>query len=111
MDTSPRPITPDIEVPVSLLPDLEVYGIIAIDQGICEDSYTNRSILRANNLKWHDVYDEEGKPTDRIMVISPAMQENYLLSRKADLLENLSSPNSDYRTGVDLLFVERVQDI
>lgn len=96
-----------IDTPVDLRPDLGLYGIQEIDRGICEDTVANRAILRKNKLAWHPIYDNFGHPTTRIEVLSLAMQEGTALagidSRKS-ILEDPRDPNSDYQSGLDLLY-------
>jgi len=103
-----------IETPVSLRPDLTMYGIEEYDKGICVDNYRNRTILRKNRLAWNPIYDEQGVPTGRIEVYSQAMQEGRSLASLEDrkpILADPRDPNSDYITGLDLLYHHKADEM
>lgn len=103
-DVSPASM---VETPVGLRPDLGLYGIEEYDKGICEDTYPNRSILRKHKLSWNPIYDRSGRPTGQIEVLSQAMQEGRALATLEDkktILKDPNDPNSDYITGLDLLY-------
>ena len=97
------------ELTGDIRPVLGEYGIEEVDRGICEDTYENRSILRAHSMSWNIVYDENGQPTGLIQVLSPEMRQAQSLSsldsRKAILLDE-RDPNSDYLTEEALLIEE-----
>lgn len=87
-------------------PDLSEYGLIEHDRGIVEDTYENRSILRAHSFQWVPVYTENGHPTGLIEARSlEQMKERRLmsLSSKRALLTEPLQNNSDYLTGLDLV--------
>ena len=97
------------DAPSDLRPDLSIYLIDEVDRGICEDSYENRSILRANRLNWQIVYTENGEPSGNIEVLSREMSELRSLRGAEDrhqILEDDRNPNSDYLTEEALLIEE-----
>jgi hypothetical protein len=96
-----------VETPVDLRPDLTIYGIDEYDKGICEDSSRNRMILRKNKLSFHPIYDTTGRPTGQIEVLSLEMQEGrslHALEDRKSILKDPRDKNSDYLTGLDLLY-------
>lgn len=97
------------ELTGDIRPVLGEYGIEEVDRGICEDTYENRSILRAHQMGWNIVYDENGQPTGLIQVLSPEMKSAQTLSsidsRKVILTDD-RDPNSDYLTEEALLIEE-----
>lgn len=108
-DSVTNPI-PDSDTPVNLRPDLSVLGIEEVDRGICHDTAVNRQILRANKLSWIAMFDRAGQPTNNIEVRSADMLAqrglNALEGRKA-ILADVRNKNSDYLTGLDLLYETR----
>lgn len=87
-------------------PDLSEFGLVEHDRGIVEDTYENRSILRAHSFQWVPVYTENGHPTGLIEARSlEQMKERRLmsLSSKRALLTEPLQNNSDYLTGLDLI--------
>lgn len=115
-DTPEKPETAEsfIETPVGLRPDLTMYGIEEYDKGICEDNYKNRAILRKQKFSWNPIYDSEGLPTGRIEVLSHAMQEGRSLSTLEDkkvILEDPRDPNSDYISGLDLMYHHKADEL
>lgn len=102
-------------IPYTLLPNLEEYGIEEIERGVCEDTYENRKLLRHNRLNLQVQYDPEtGQPTGNIMVISNKMSKEAAeirIQRRIDLLTDPGDTNSDYYTGADLLIVPEVENI
>lgn len=101
---------PDSDTPVNLRPDLSVLGIEEVDRGICHDTAENRQILRSNKLSWIAMFDRSGHPTNNIEVRSADMITqrgiNALEGRKA-ILVDIRNKNSDYLTGLDLLYETR----
>lgn len=97
------------ELTGDIRPVLSDYNIEEVDRGICEDTYENRSILRAHKMGWNLVYDGDGQPTGLIQVLSPEMKQAQSLSsidsRKAILVDE-RDPNSDYLTEESLLIEE-----
>ena len=103
-----------VDLPVDLRPELDVYGIEEVDRGVCEDTYENRSILRANRLAWQIIYNEVGEPSGNIAVLSPEMATARSLRGAEDrafILVDERNPNSDYITEEALLIEERVDTI
>lgn len=100
------------DAPRDLRPDLSMYGLEEVDRGVCEDSYENRSVLRAHRLNWQIIYDDNGEPTGNILVLSPEMDsrrsERAAEDRKA-ILTDERDLNSDYLTEESLL-VEEASD-
>jgi hypothetical protein len=91
-----------LDAPVSLLPDLEQWGIEEVDKGTCLDSAHNRRIIREMKSRYQPVYDSEGQLTPYIQVITPEMRQ-AALSNKAVLLSDSRSKDSDYITGIKLI--------
>jgi hypothetical protein len=95
--------------PRDLRPDLSLYGLEEVDRGVCEDSYENRSVLRAHRLNWQIIYSESGEPTGNILVLSPEMDarrsEMGAEDRKLILTDDRDL-NSDYLTEEALLIEE-----
>ena len=100
------------DAPRDLRPDLTMYGLDEVDRGVCEDSYENRSVLRAHKLNWQIIYDETGEPTGNILVLSPEMSarrsELGAEDRKLILVDDRDL-NSDYLTE-EALLVEEASD-
>lgn len=100
------------DAPRDLRPDLTMYGLDEVDRGVCEDSYENRSVLRAHKLNWQIIYDETGEPTGNILVLSPEMSarrsELGAEDRKLILTDDRDL-NSDYLTE-EALLVEEASD-
>lgn len=104
----------EIDVPESLLPDLAELGIDEVDRGVCEDSFENRRILRANKFQWRPLYNENGEPTTLIQVHSSDMlaaRAGMLLEGKKALLVNPKDKNSDYISGYDLILEPRAEEM
>ena len=92
----------ELNAPVSLLPDLEQWGIEEVDKGTCLDSAHNRRIIRDMKSRYQPVYDSEGQLTPYIQVITPEMRQ-AAMSNKAVLLTDSRSNDSDFITGVKLI--------
>lgn len=103
---------PDIvydDSPLDLRPDLSLYGLEEVDRGVCEDSYENRSVLRAHRLNWQIIYDEHGEATGNILVVSNEMREAQSIRGAEDrklILTDERNLNSDYLTEEALLIEE-----
>lgn len=94
--------------------DLAALGLEEIDNGVIEDTFENRQVLRANQYKWQAVYDTDGSPTTHIRVIHPEAlkaRSALALSSKSVLLQDPRDINSDYETGEDLLLISGVDDM
>lgn len=108
---------PDIvydSAPRDFRPDLSLYGLEELDRGVCEDSYENRSVLRANRLNWQIIYDESGEPTGNILVLSPEMASRLSERRAEDRKTILVDPrnyDSDYLTEEGLLLEETADSL
>ena len=100
------------DAPRDLRPDLTLYGLDEVDRGVCEDSYENRSVLRAHRLNWQIIYDDNGETTGNILVLSPEMDarrsEKGAEDRKLILVDDRDL-NSDYLTE-EALLVEEASD-
>jgi len=97
-----------------LRPDLTMYGIEEIDRGVCEDSYENRSILRANRLSWQTIYNEDGEASPYIEVLSEEMKAARSLASLEDkriLLVDDRNNNADYVTEEALLVEEKADSL
>lgn len=97
---------PDITTPVDLRPDLSEFGIIEYDKGVCEDTFENRSLLRAAHFAWDYVYDEMGHSTGLISARSKEqLRERRLVNfaERRPLLVDPTNNNSDFLTGLDLV--------
>jgi hypothetical protein len=92
----------ELNAPVSLLPDLEQWGIEEVDKGTCLDSAENRLIIRQMKSRYQPVYDSEGKLTPYIQVITPEMRQ-AAMANKAILLTDTRNNDSDYVTGLKLI--------
>ena len=99
-----------IEAPVTLLPDLSLWGIEEVERGVCLDSYDNRKLLRENGANWIIVYTPDGRPTDLIQVVTSEMRQARLLQNRSFLLSDSSDVDSDYLTVADLIIDPRVDD-
>lgn len=103
-----------VDTPVNLRPDLTLYGIQEYDVGVCEDTYANRAILRKNKMKWTPIFDVNGNGTGQIEVLSPEMETNQALGgieAKRNILANVKDKNSDYLSGIDLLYAHQVEEL
>ena len=103
-----------VDLPKDLRPELDIYGIEEVDRGVCEDTYENRSILRANRLSWQIIYNNLGEPSGNIAVLSPEMATARSLRGAEDrhfILVDDRNPNSDYITEEALLLEDRVDTI
>ena len=98
-----------IESPLSLLPDLSLWGIEEVDKGVCEDTSDNRRIIRDMKARYIPVFTRDGKPTDLIQVITSEMRTAALTAKKSALLVDDRNPDSDYITGI-MLIVEPTAD-
>lgn len=100
---------PILETPSDMRPDLTALGLQEHERGVVEDSYENRSSLRAAHFTWDPVYSQSGNATGLIAARSPEQnKERRLLSiaQKKPLLEDPSNTNSNYLTGLDLIIDE-----
>ena len=100
--------------PRDFRPDLSLYGLEEIDRGVCEDTYENRSVLRANRVNWQIIYDENGEPTGNILVLSPEMASRMSERRAEDRKTILVDPrnlDSDYLTEEALLLEETADSL
>jgi hypothetical protein len=107
-EDEPKAERPTVEVdePVSMRPDLSSLGIEELERGICQDTYSNRAILRRSKMGWDPVYSSNGVPTGLIQARSPEMDRArriISLGEKKPILVEPSIINSDYVTGYDLL--------
>ena len=105
-DDDKSDVSPHIDSPVNLRPDLTIFGIDEVERGVCEDTYENRSILRGAQMGWDTVYSSSGVPTGLIQARSKDMatQRRILsLAEKRPILVDPGNMNSDYLTGLDLL--------
>lgn len=103
-----------VDTPVDIRPDLSMYGIEEYDRGICEDNYRNRTVLRKQKLSWMPIYDNNGHATGQIEVLSQAMQEGRALSslnQRKGLLKDPQDANSDYRTGLELMYDTKADEL
>lgn len=97
---------PDISTPLDLRPDLNEFGIVEYDRGVCEDTFENRQILRDAGLTWDYVYDQIGHSTGLISARSKEqLRERRLVnfSERRPLLTDPTNNNSDFLTGLDLI--------
>jgi len=99
MDASPN----QIDMPISLLPDLAAWGIDEVDSGICEDTALNRRIIREYKARYLPVYDQEGKITPYIQVVTVEMRQQALSANKSILLVDDRRPDGDFLSGMDLV--------
>ena len=102
------------DAPRDLRPDLSLYGIEEVDRGVCEDSYENRSVLRAQRMNWQIVYSESGEPTGNILVLSPEMSSRRSEMGAQDrrtILTDDRNLNSDYLTEESLLIEETADSL
>lgn len=100
--------------PRDLRPDLGLYGLEEVDRGVCEDSYENRSVLRAHRLNWQIIYSESGEPTGNILVLSPEMSSRRSEMGAEDrrtILTDERDLNSDYLTEEGLLLEETADSL
>jgi hypothetical protein len=97
--------TPDniVEGALSLLPDLNQWGIEEVDKGVCEDTAQNRLLIRQFKARYQPVYDSNGKPTPYIQVITSEMRQAQLSANKSVLLVDDRNPDSDYISGLALM--------
>ena len=99
-----------VDAPVNVRPDLSELGIDEVERGICEDSYTNRAILRRSKMGWDPVYASNGVPTGLIQARSEEMdraRRMLSLAEKKPILVEPNLVNSDYLTGYDLIAEEK----
>lgn len=92
-----------IEAPYGILPRLTEWGIEEVDTGVCEDTYENRRTLRENKAYWTSVFDQYGRPTGHLQVITAEMRNDAIRFRKTIILVQPDDFNSDYITGLNLL--------
>jgi hypothetical protein len=98
----------------SARPDLSIFGIDEFERGVCEDIAINRNILRKSKMEWQVIFDDEGRPTNRIEVMSAEMREHRAQTAADDrkmILENMKNPNSDYLSGAALILEPDVENI
>ncbi len=105
MDTQPN----QIDSPLSLLPDLALWGIEEVDKGVCEDTAMNRRVIRDMKAHYQPVYTANGLPTNLIQVITSEMRQAALASSKAIILTDDRNPDSDYLSGI-MLIIEPAAD-
>lgn len=103
-----------MDIPESMIPELNPYGIESPDRGICEDTAENRRILRRNGFSWQIIYEDDGSVSPNILAISPEMltyRNTETLTRRSDLLSDPRNQDSDYLTGLDMILVPDVEDM
>ena len=103
---------PEIQLddPMDMRVNLTELGIEEIERGVCEDNYDNRAIIRRAKLRYQALYDQFGRATGLINVITPeSLIERRILalSEKKPLMVDPDNRNSEYLTGVDLLLDDR----
>lgn len=103
MTDQDEPVTPRVEAPISLLPDLSEWGIEPVDTGVCEDTYENRRLIRLNGARWRPLYNTDGAVTNNIEVITSEMREAQLLANKSSLLTDSEDSDADYLTDLKLI--------
>ena len=108
---SGEPVDLEIEAPPSLLPDLTEWGIEEVERGVCEDSASNRRIIRQNKARFNTVFDKAGMPTGYLQVITADMYSAAQGLNKANLLTDPDDYNSDYLSGVPLLLAEDAKSL
>jgi hypothetical protein len=104
---------PRIDTPSTQLPDLTELGIEEVDRGVCQDTYENRSLLRAYKYNFRPLFGNDGEVTGLIEAISPEQLEQRALANldaKSFLLERPDRKNSDYIGGDRLLASPGVED-
>ena len=101
----------EVEAPISLLPDLSMWGIDSLEPGICLDTAENRRLLRENQARWLPVYDSHGRPTPLIQAVTEAMKNARLQTNKRVLLKDPKDKNSDYITGFSLIIEPKADDM
>lgn len=114
LDESEEDLTPRVDEPAQLRPDLASLGVAEVERGICEDTFENRSLLRKANLAWAAVYAANGMPTGLIQARSKEMDKAgrmISLQEKRPIMVNPDDNNSDYLTGFDLLVEERADKL
>jgi len=102
------------DAPFDLRPDLSLYGIEEVERGVCEDSYENRSILRATRMGYQVIYNDNGQPTGNIRVLSPEMEQAKTARSLEDrriILTDERDKNSDYLTEEALLVEEQADHL
>lgn len=108
-DEDPTDLSPRVDEPIDLRPDLSLLGIEEVDRGVCEDNFSNRAILRKARMSWDPVYSTTGQATGLIFARSvESRMERRLqsLAEKRPLLMVPTDNNSDFITGLDLLAEE-----
>jgi len=99
-----------IDAPLSLLPNLSEWGIEEVEKGTCVDSAENRRIIREFAARYLPVYDNSGRITPYIQVITSEMRTHALAQNKSAILSDDRNIDSDWLTGVALL-VEPASDL
>jgi hypothetical protein len=107
-DDGPAAEPPEIQVdePFSARADLSELGILEVERGVCEDTYENRAIIRRAKLRHQALYDQYGRPTGLLTVVSAeSLVERRIMSlaEKRPLMVDPDNRNSDYLTGLDLI--------
>jgi hypothetical protein len=100
------------DTPGELRPVLTDFGIDEVDKGVCQDSFENRSILRANHLNWQIIYTDNGEPSGNIEVMSREMASHKAMTTAMDrklILVDERDYNSDYLTE-EALLIEEMSD-
>lgn len=82
------------------IPELGSLGIEAVDDGVCEDTFENRRLLREAELRWTPVPPgEDGVPTG-LITVRPAEPtapgDRDLYEERKPILEDPRDPWSDY---------------
>ena len=108
---SGEPADLEIEAPPALLPDLTEWGIEEVERGVCEDTATNRRIIRENKARFNTVFDKDGAPTGYLQVVTAEMYAAAQGLSKANLLTDPDDYNSDYLSGVPLLLAEDAKSL
>lgn len=110
MDNSDTETALAIDAPLSLLPNLSEWGIEEVEKGTCVDSAENRRIIRDNQARYLPVYDNTGRITPYIQVVTSEMRQHALAQNKSVLLTDDRNLDSDWITGTALL-IEPASDL
>lgn len=108
---SGQPADLEIEAPPGLMPDLAEWGIVEVERGVCEDTVDNRRVIRQNKGRFNTVFDTKGMPTGYLQVITADMFAMAQAMSKADLLTEPEDANSDYLSGIELIFAENASEL
>lgn len=99
----------EIESPPGLMPDLSSWGIVEVERGVCEDTASNRRILRENKARFNTIFTTEGLPSGLIQAVTAEMYSAAQALSKTDLLKDPDDHNSEYLSGLSLLLAESAQ--